>query len=83
MVLNSSGFCAWFILQHLRGYKPFITKNVFKLFLQHTNLLIFGNFYLKSLNCFHTKNQHNTKELPYYFSLPTIEKRVFQTYKVL
>ena len=19
------GFCAWFILQHLRGYKPFIT----------------------------------------------------------
>ena len=32
MVLNSSGFCAWFILQHLRRYKPFITKNVFKLF---------------------------------------------------
>lgn len=19
------GFCAWFILQHLRGYKPFVT----------------------------------------------------------
>ena len=47
------------------------------LFLQHTNLLIFGNFYLKSLNCFYTKNQHNTKELPYYLPLPTIEKRVF------
>ena len=26
------GFCAWFILQHLRRYKSFITKNVFKLF---------------------------------------------------
>ena len=25
-------------------------------------------------------NQHNTKELPYYFPLPTIEKRVFQAY---
>ena len=28
-------------------------------------------------------NQHNTKELPYYFLLPTIEKRVFQAYKAL
>ena len=28
-------------------------------------------------------NQYNTKELPYYFSLPTIEKRVFQTYNAL
>mgnify|MGYP000846422392 FL=1 len=28
-------------------------------------------------------NQYNTKELPYYFSLPTIEKRVFQAYKAL
>ena len=25
-------------------------------------------------------NQHNTKELPCYFLLPTIEKRVFQAY---
>ena len=24
------GFCAWFILQHLRGYKPFITKTAFE-----------------------------------------------------
>ena len=24
------GFCAWFILQHLRGYKPFITKITFE-----------------------------------------------------
>lgn len=30
MVLNSSGFCAWFILQRLRGYKPFITKITFE-----------------------------------------------------
>ena len=49
----------------------------------NTKLLIFGNFYLKSLNCFYTKNQHNTKELPYYFLLPTIEKRVFQAYNAL
>ena len=28
-------------------------------------------------------NQYNTKELPYYFPLPTIEKRVFQAYRVL
>ena len=28
-------------------------------------------------------NQYNTKELPYYFLLPTIEKSVFKTYNVL
>ncbi len=28
-------------------------------------------------------NQNNTKELPYYFSLPTIEINVFQAYRVL
>ena len=28
-------------------------------------------------------NQYNTKELPYYFLLLTIEKRVFQAYNVL
>ncbi len=28
-------------------------------------------------------NQYNTKELPYYFSLPTIEKSVFQAYNAL
>ncbi len=28
-------------------------------------------------------NQHNTKELPYYFSLLTIEKRVFKAYNAL
>ena len=28
-------------------------------------------------------NQYNTKELPYYFPLLAIEKRVFQAYKVL
>ena len=28
-------------------------------------------------------NQYNTKKLPYYFSLPTIEKRVFQSYREL
>ena len=28
-------------------------------------------------------NQHNTKELPYYFLLPTIEISVFQAYRVL
>ena len=28
-------------------------------------------------------NQYNTKELPYYFPLLTIEKRVFQAYNVL
>ena len=28
-------------------------------------------------------NQHNTKELSYYFSLLTIEISVFKTYKVL
>ncbi len=28
-------------------------------------------------------NQYNTKELPYYFSLYTIEKRVFQAYNAL
>ena len=28
-------------------------------------------------------NQYNTKELPHYIPLPTIEKRVFQAYNVL
>ena len=28
-------------------------------------------------------NQYNTKELPYYFSLPTIETSVFKTYNAL
>ena len=28
-------------------------------------------------------NQNNTKELPYYFSLPTIEISIFKAYKVL
>ena len=28
-------------------------------------------------------NQYNTKELPCYFPLPTIEKRVFQAYNAL
>ena len=28
-------------------------------------------------------NQHNTKELPYYFPLLTIEISVFQAYKAL
>ena len=28
-------------------------------------------------------NQYNTKELPYYFSLPTIEISVFQAYNAL
>ena len=28
-------------------------------------------------------NHHNTKELPYYFLLPTIEISVFQAYKAL
>lgn len=28
-------------------------------------------------------NQYNTKELPHYFPLPTIEKRVFKAYKAL
>ena len=28
-------------------------------------------------------NQYNIKELPYYFSLLAIEKRVFQAYKAL
>ena len=26
----AQGFCSWFILQHLRGYKPFITKITFE-----------------------------------------------------
>ena len=28
-------------------------------------------------------NQNNAKELPYYFSLPTIEISIFKAYKVL
>ena len=28
-------------------------------------------------------NQHDTKEPPHYFPLPTIEKRVFQAYNTL
>ena len=28
-------------------------------------------------------NQYNTKDLPHYFSLSTIEKSVFQTYNAL
>jgi len=28
-------------------------------------------------------NQHNTKELPCYFPLPTIDKSVFKTYNAL
>jgi hypothetical protein len=25
----AEGFCSWFLLQHFRGYKPFITKVTF------------------------------------------------------
>ncbi|WP_315012310.1 hypothetical protein [Capnocytophaga leadbetteri] len=52
-------------------------------FFSNTKLLIFGDFYLKNLNCFYIKNQHNTKELPYYFPLLTIEISVFQAYNTL
>ncbi len=42
-----------------------------------------GNVSDVLLNFYHFKNQHNTRELPYYFPFPTIKKRVFQTYKAL
>ena len=42
-----------------------------------------GNVSDVLLNFYHFKNQHNTRELPYYFSLLTIEKRVFKAYNTL
>ena len=35
------------------------------------------------LKFYNIKNQYNTKELPYYFPLPSIEKNVFKVYNVL
>lgn len=30
-----AGFRSWFILQHVRGYKPFLTKMTYKLYLNN------------------------------------------------
>ena len=35
------------------------------------------------LKIYFINNQYNKKELPHYFPLPTIEKRVFQAYNTL
>ena len=45
--------------------------NVLNILLKFDNV---SNVLLKSQQLI---NQHNTRELPYYFLLPTIEKRVF------
>ncbi len=42
-----------------------------------------GNVSDVLLKFYFIKNQYNTKELPCYFSLPTIEISVFQAYNAL
>ena len=45
--------------------------------------MTFGNVSDVLLKSQQLTNQYNTKELPHYIPLPTIEKRVFQAYNVL
>ena len=45
--------------------------------------MTFGNVSDVLLKFQQLDNQYNTKELPYYFSLPTIEISIFKAYKVL
>ena len=42
-----------------------------------------GNVSNVLLKIYFINNQYNKKELPYYFSLPTIEISIFKAYKVL
>ena len=42
-----------------------------------------GNVSDVLLKFYFINNQYNTKEIPYYFSLPIIEINVFQAYKAL
>ena len=42
-----------------------------------------GNVSDVLLKFYPINSQYNTKELPYYFSLPTIEISIFKAYKVL
>ena len=44
---------------------------------------VLGNVSDVLLNFYHFKNQHNTRELPYYYPLYTIEISVFKTYNAL
>lgn len=62
-------------------YAQFI-KGVIKL-VNTTTPEKLGNVSDVLLNFYHFKNQHNTRELPYYFPLYTIEISVFQAYKTL
>jgi len=45
--------------------------------------MTFGNVSDVLLKSQQLTNQYNTKELPYYFPLPSIEKNVFKVYNVL
>ena len=74
--------------EHIKdvGYRPFFSGGQLRdrgIQPKSTGKGFLGNVSDVLLKSQQLTNQYNTKELPYYFPLLAIEKRVFQAYKTL